>query len=195
MAEHPGRAVAERMLREGGYKAKKRGGKVSGGAAVHRVDRRARGGTIKDDQPDDADGNRDVHSARADGGRVSKKGGKTIININAGGKEGDDAQHDQQVFQQGAQMGARAIAQKLAGAGGGGPPGGAPMGPPRPPGAGGMPPPGMGPGGPPPGPGGPPGLPPRPMMPPPGAPPPGMPMHARGGGLRDGRGRFSGGAV
>lgn len=173
-----------RALKDAGYK--KRGGRVKGGVSMDRPDRRARGGGISDDQPDDADGNINVMSKRADGGSVGKKGAKTIININAAGDPQGDQQRVQMAHQAGIQQGAQAAAQKLGGGGPPGmPPGGAPMGgPPGPPMAG---PPGM----PPPGAAGPPGMPPRPMMPPPG----GMPMHARGGALRDGKGRFSGGAV
>ncbi len=187
----------ESHLHRGQPKTKlRRGGHVPGEMAKHRPDRRARGGHITEDQPDDAMGNRDVHSARAHGGHVGKKGGKTVININAGGEGGGGQQAaqaaqvaHQQGMQQGMQLGARAAAAKLAGAGGAPPPG-----------AGG-PPPGMAPpgaGGPPPG-----AMPPRPMMPPPGAggppggPPPGMmPPRARGGAMaRDCAGRFTGGAV
>lgn len=220
--DHPGKAAAHRMLRESGYsefkssdihqpgegaaksavgkheahlhpgqpKTKLRGGgRIKGEHAKARVDRRARGGSITECQPDDDMGNNVKDSGRARGGHVGKGKGKTVININAGGDKGGDQQHDQQVFQAGAQQGAKMVAQKLAGAGAGGPP--------RPPGAGPMPPPGMPPGGMPPGGGAPPGaMPPRPpMMPPPGGPPPGMPMHARGGALRDRKGRFLGGGV
>lgn len=210
--EHPGKAVAKRMLSEGGYRAHggsdihadaepesiagampkmklKGGGRIKGHGAKSRMDRRARGGSITECEPDDDMGNNVKDSGRARGGHVKGKGGKTVINVNAGG-EGKDPQHDQQIFQAGAQQGAKAIAQKMAGAGG--PPGGAPMGPPHPP-APAMPPPGMGPGGPPPGAPPPGAMPPQrpPMMPPAG----GMPMHARGGALRDSKGRFLGGAV
>lgn len=182
------------MLKEAGY-GRKKGGGVKGAAAKPRMDRRARGGSITEDQPDDDQGNRNAMSKRADGGRVGKKGGQTIININAGGDDKGDDQRVQAAhqagIQQGTQLGAQAAAAKLAGGAPGGPPPGAPMGgPPRPPMAGPPgPPPGAGPGGPmppPPGAGGPPGMPPHPMMPPPGAggpPPPGMMPRKRGGGV------------
>lgn len=183
----------ERHMHKGEKETKLRaGGKVHGHEARHRMDRRARGGMIHDDQPNDAMGNAHANSARAHGGHVGKKGGKTVININAGGDQQGSQQREQMAhqagMQQGAQMGAKMAAAKMAGGPGGGPPGGPPMGaPPGPPMAGGMPPPG----GPPPG-----GMPPRPMMPPPGAPPPGMPPRAFGGAMRDPMtGRFTGGAI
>lgn len=147
----------ESELHPGKPKTKLRtGGHVPGKDAKMRPDRRARGGHITEDQPDDDMGN-DVKDSgrarggamkRADGGRVSKKGAKTIININAGGGDPQQAEHEQMAkqagIQQGAQLGAKMAAAKM----GGGPPGPPPpgaMGPPRPPmpGPGGPPPPGM----------------------------------------------------
>lgn len=158
----------------------RRGGKVPGKGAMARPDRAGRGG-ITATQPDDDMGNNVKDSGfkrggrmakRADGGAISKKGGKTVININMGDPQAQ--QHEQmakqQGIQQGAEMGAKMAAAKMAG-GAAGPPGAPPPGgPPGAPPPGAMPPPGMGPGGPPPG-----AMPPRPM--PPGAggpPPPGM---------------------
>lgn len=190
----------ESNMHSGKPKTKLRGGgHVPGHEAKHRMDRRARGGMIHDDQPDDAQGNVNVHSARARGGATGhgkKGGGKTVINLHVG-DGGGGAQKEQMAHQAGMQQGAQMVAAKLAGGGGGAPPGGPPPGamPPRPPMAGGMPPPGGAPGGMPPGA----GMPPRPMMPPGGAPPPGMmPPRARGGSMpmRDcTTGRFTGGAV
>jgi hypothetical protein len=179
----------EARLHPGEPKTKlRRGGHVKGKEAKHRVDRRARGGMVSIDQPDDHQGTTNAHSARARGGHVGKKGGKTVINIHAGGGEQGNPQREQMAhqagMQQGAQMGAKAVLAKMGAGAGGPPPGGPPMGGP-PPGA--MPP---GAGGPPPG-----AMPPRPGMPPPGAGGPPMPMRARGGSLRDGCGRFTGGAV
>lgn len=66
----------------------KSGGEVKGAASKHRMDRRARGGYIASEQPDDAQGNDRADSSRARGGHVGKKGGnKTVINIIAGGGE------------------------------------------------------------------------------------------------------------
>lgn len=203
-----------RHLREAGY-GKKKGGRAHGSPSKGRVDRRARGGATSDDDGpvDDADRAlkgmtnvgkteeqpKDDHadSARARGGHIKhgKHGGKTIININAGGGDPQAAQHEQMAhqagMQQGAQVGAKLAAAKMAGMGAGGPPGGPPPGAAMGPPPGGMPPPGAGPGGPPPG-----AMPPHPMMPPPGAPPPGMMPHARGGATRDPTtGRFTGGAI
>jgi hypothetical protein len=176
----------EAHLHKGQPKTKlRRGGKVPGHEAHGRPDRRARGGMVSIDQPDDAEGSMHAHSARARGGHVGKKGGKTIINIHAGGGEQGNPQREQMAhqagMQQGAQLGAKAVLAKIGGGAGGPPPGGPPPG-------------GMPPG----------GMPGRPMMPPPGAgpgmPPPGaggppMPMRARGGAMRDSCGRFTGGAV
>ena len=199
MSAETTRARGGRMLKESGYKAHddkkadvaliekafkqhdahphaklklRKGGKVAGKKAAERPDRRARGGMLAFDQPDDAHGNMVKDSGRAHGGKVGKKG-KVIINIAAGGGQDAEAAH-QAGMQQGAIMGAKAAAAKLGGAGGppmGGPPPGAM--PPRPPmaGPGGPPPPGMA--GPPPG-----------AMPP-GGPPPGM--RARGGAMRGGK--------
>ena len=157
----------------------RRGGPVHGEKPHGRPDRRARGGDVHD-QPHDAMGNVNANSARARGGRLGGKH-KTIININAAQK-GDPAREQmahQAGVQQGAQMGARAVAARMGG-GAGGPP----MAPPRPPMM-----PGAMPAAPAPG-----GAPPGAAMAPPR--PPGPPgMMARGGAMRDGRGRFVGGAV
>lgn len=136
-----------------------------------------------------ADGGAVEGFARGGGANRPKRGGKTVININAGGQpQQDPAANQQQMqmaakagLQKGVQIGA-AMAQR------GGPPGGPPPGPP--PGVA-----GMGPGGPPPG-GPPPGGPPPGMMPPPGTggpPPPGMmPPRAKGGRMTAGAGTGEG---
>lgn len=157
----------------------RRGGKVHGKEAAHRPDRRARGGMISIDQPDDADGNDVKDSGRARGGKVGAK--RVQIVVNAGPK--GDPQREQMAHQAGIQQGL--AVGKSAGMPhpAGPPPGAMPGGPPAgmPPGAmAGKPP--MGP------PGG--GMPPRPMGPPPGA-----GMMARGGAMRDQHGRFMGGRV
>lgn len=172
----------EAHLHKGEPKTKLRaGGKVPGMKGMGRPDRSGRS-SITAVQPNDDMGNNVKDSGfkrggrmekRADGGRIDKKGGKTIININAGGGDPQQAEHEQmakqQGIQQGAQMGAKMAQAKMGGGAPGapppgGPPPGAGMGPP--PGA--MPPPGAGPGGPPPGAMGPP----RPPMPGAGGPPP-----------------------
>ena len=176
----------------------KSGGRVPGGEAECRPDKRARGGGMAEigatkgigaeHREETVGAWKPAHLAR--GGPV--KGGKKVI-VNVHAAPAGDPQREaqaahagrQQGMQLGARMGAQAAAQRMAGAGG------APGGPPRPP----MPPPGMAP----PGAGGPPGaMPPRPMPPPGAGGPPGGPpgMMARGGAMRrDIHGRFAGGKV
>lgn len=180
--EHPGRHVAERQLREGGYH-RPRDGNIHGDAradakmvrsAINQHDdqlhggkktklRLKSGGRVHGEEP----GCRPDRRAR--GGETGKKHGKVQITVNAApaGDPQREAMARQQGVQQGAQMGARAVASRLAGAGGGGPPpGGVPM---RAPMAGGPP------------------------MAPAGA--GGPPVMARGGWLRARHGRFAGGQV
>jgi hypothetical protein len=180
-------ALVKRMVKPGALK-RARGGKVEGEKPRERVDRRARGGDIAFDQPDDADGNVHANSARARGGHVgSKAKPKVIVNVAQGDPEKEQMAH-QTGMQQGLQLGARMAAQKMGGAGGAPRP---PMAPPGP----GMAAPGGAPGG---LPGGV-GMAPRPM--PQGVPQrPGMGMPgamARGGAMvrRHNDGRFAGGAV
>ena len=135
-AEHGGKHEKLRL---------RRGGKVKGGKKPEaRPDRRARGGMVSMDQPDDAYGNDSKGSKYAAGGGVKFKGrGKKVeINIHTGdGGAGAGAPP----------LAARAAAAKMAG---GAPAGGGAMPPPAPP---------MGA----------PPMPPKPMGPPPGAMPPG----------------------
>jgi hypothetical protein len=176
MSEHETAAHrAHRMLSESGY-ANHPDAAEDARLIRHMVKpkalKRARGGHVDGMEPK---------------GRPDKRarGGKTVININAGkGDDGQDAamQAHQAGMQQGAQMGARAVMQKLQAAqqgGGGAGPGAAPGGP-------GAPMAGPAPGGPAPGAAGaPPGMPPRPGM---GAKNGGSIYRARGGSVDDKKG-------
>ena len=111
------------------------GGKVHGSPPSGRPDRQARGGGLEreeekvHDLPNDAQGNKEVDSRLARGGRHDAKKGKTIINIDASHK--GDPEKVAMAIQQGAQRGGQAVAAKLGACADGGPPR-PPMGCPHP---------------------------------------------------------------